>query len=370
MSQLKNTRTGWSLVLPIRFLLIHFLTIAGILLSLECQGNAQQKTPNGSFAGSSSAPALGTLNPGTTANISSVSLHPAIVVGGKPSKLRVVLTQAAPVGGVQVALNSADPAVVSAPTSVTIPKGHITAIVPLTTVAVNATQAVIVTASDSGSTAGASLTVNPSAAPPFTVKLQPVALTIAQGSSGTDQAMTTAGTGFNNWLTLNASNPPAGVTVSFTPVVIAAPGTGSSQIDVSVGNTVAAGKYPIKITASDGSITRAATLQLTVGNGSSPGPVGTLTGCIRTISGRKYQAVKFSMNQAATVSFDAVLYYGPTCSPNQTADEFGYGTPVNLGGPGYIFWFGDFHDQLNTSAIWTIGNQKSQCVDYAVAPDC
>ena len=88
------------------------------------------------------------------------------------------------------------------------------------------------------------------------------------------------------------------------------------------------------------------------------------------MNGHKYQAVEFGMNQAATVDFNGSLYYGPTCNPSQQADEFGYGTPLNLGGFGYIFWFSDFPDQLNTSAIWTVGNQKSQCVDYTKAPDC
>ncbi len=359
---LKNTRSGCS-----HFLRIRLLVIASIFLFLA-SSSAQQKTSNGSFASSSAKPTV-TLVPETAASLSGVTLIPATVVGGNLSRLRIVLSQAAATGGVLVALQSSDPKVVATPSSVTIPKGHIGVRVALTTVAVTATHSVTLTASYGGSSAGASLTVNPSKAAPFTVKLQPVSLTIDQGSSATDQAVTTAGTGFNNWLTLRASNPPAGVTVSFTPTVIAAPGSGSSQLNVSVDNTVAAGTYAIKITASDGSITHAATLKLIVGNGSSPGPVGPLTGCIRTMNGHRYQGVEFGMNRPATVDFDAVLYYGPTCAPNQTADEFGYGTPLSLGG-GYIFWFGDFADQMNTSAIWTVGNQKSQCVDYTKAPDC
>jgi hypothetical protein len=368
LSILKNTRAEAKLgshLLP-----THLLVIAGIFLFLVSSGSAQQKAPNGSFASSSTAHAAETLNPETAASLSGVTLIPASVVGGNSSRLRVVLAQAAPVGGIQVALHSADPAVVVTPPSLTIPKGHTYAGVTLTTVAVTATHSVTLTASYGGTTAGASLTVHPSKAAPFTVKLQPVSLTIDQGSSGTDQAVTTAGAGFNNWLTLSASNPPAGVTVSFTPAVIAAPGSGSSQVDVSVDNTVAPGTYSIKITASDSSITRAATLRLTVGNGSSPGPVGPLAGCIHTMNGHKYQAVEFGMNRAATVDFNGNLYYGPTCNPNQQADEFGYGTPLNLGGFGYIFWFRDFADQMNTSAIWTVGNEKSQCVDYTKAPDC
>jgi hypothetical protein len=345
------------------------LLIASISLFLKCSASAQQKTPNGTFASSSTDQAMAALS-SETASISGIKLIPATVVGGYSARLRVVLTQAAPIGGVHVALQSSDPAVVVAPASVTIPKGHTYAGVTLTTVAVTTTHSVTLTANYSGTTAGASLTVNPSKAAPFSVKLQPASLTIDQGSSGTDQAVTTAGAGFDNSLTLDAPNSPAGVTVSFTPSVIAAPGTGSSQVDVSVDNTVAAGTYSIRITASDGSITHAATLTLTVSNGSSPGAVGPMTGCIRTMNGHKYQAVQFSMNQAATVKFDAVLYYGPTCDPNQWADEFGFGNPLNLGGFGYTFWFSDFADQLNTSAIWTVGNQKSQCVDYTKAPDC
>ncbi len=360
MSILRRTRIG----------LFHLLLTAGILL-LQCIGNAQQKTPNGSFAGSSSAPVVGTVAPETAASISSVTLSPASVVGGRLSRLKIVLTQAAPVGGVQVALNSADPAVVSAPTSVTILKGHTIVVAVLTTVAVTATHSVAITASDSSSTAGANLTVNPSRAAPFTLKLQPTSLSINPGSSGSDQMVTRAGAGFDNSLTLDASNAPAGVTVNFTPSVIDAPGTGTSQLNVSVDNTVAAKTYSIKITASDGAITRTATLKLIVGGGgSSSGAVGPLTGCIRTMNGHKYQGVDFSMNRAATVDFNGTLYHGRTCDPSQWADEIGFGNPLNLGGPGYTFWFSDFGDQLNTSASWTIGNQQSQCVDYTVAPDC
>jgi hypothetical protein len=360
---LRNTRSGCSHLLPARL-----LVIASIFLFLASSGSAQQKTSNGSFASDSTEPTA-TLVPETATSLSGVTLIPATVVGGNPSRLRIVLSQAAPAGGVQVALHSSDPAVVVTPSSVTIPRGHVGVRVVLTTVAVTTTHSVTLTASYNGGTAGATLTVNPSTAP-FTVKLQTASLTVDQGSSGTDVAVTTAGAGFDNSLTLDAPNSPAGVTVSFTPSVIAAPGTGSSQVDVSVDNTVAAGKYSIKITASDGSITRAATLTLTVSNGSSPGPVGPLTGCIRTMNGHKYQGVEFSMNEAATVDFNGNLYYGATCDPNQQADEFGYGTPLNLGGFGYIFWFRDFPDQLNTSAIWTVGNQTSQCVDYTKAPDC
>jgi len=360
LSFIENTCTGW----------LRFLLITGITLLLECGGNAQQqKTANGGFVGRPETQ-TSTVDSGAAPAISEVRLFPATVIGGNPSRLRVTLTQAAPVGGVRVTLSSADPSLVAAPVSMTVAKGHTQASVVLTTAAAAASASVGLTASCNGATAGATLTVNPAKAAPFTVKLAPPALTVGQGSSASDQVVTNAGTGFDNSLSLDAPNPPAGVTVNFTPSLIKAPGSGTSQVNVNVDSSVAAGHYSIRITASDGTTLRTATLKLTVGDGSGSGPVGALKGCTLKMSGHKYQAVEFTMNEAATVDFNGTLYFGATCDPNRWADQFGFGNPLALGGFGYTFWFSDFADQLNTSAIWTVGNQTSQCVDYSVAPDC
>lgn len=358
MSFIENTCTQW----------LRFLLITGMALLLACSANAQQKTPNGSFAGRPTAQSMSTSD--AALGIASVQLFPAAVVGGNVVRLKVTLTQPAPVGGVQVKLTNANPGTVTVPATVLIGKGHVAATVELATIAVPATTSAALTASYNRATAGATLTVNPSKAPPFTVKLSPTALRVQQGSSASDQVVTKANASFDNSLTLAATNLPAGVMLDFLPSVITAPGSGASQINVTVDSNVAAGKYPIKITASDGSVTRTATMNLTVGNGSSSGPVGALKGCTLKMSGHKYQAVEFTMNEAATVDFNGTLYFGATCDPNRWADQFGFGNPLALGGFGYTFWFSDFGDQLNTSAIWTVGNQTSQCVDYSVAPDC
>jgi hypothetical protein len=360
LSFIENTYTAW----------LRFLLITGSLLLLACSVNAQQKSPNGSFASRHTTQSPSAFEPDATVNISSIQLLPATVVGGNAARLKVILAQAAPVGGVQIAFTSANPAIVTAPASETIPKGRTQVIVELTTVAVSAETTVALTASISGATAGATLTIDPSKTPAFTVKLQPAALTVDQGASASDQLVIKAGASFDNSLTLNAVNPPAGVSVTFSPSLIAAPGSGTSQVNVNVDSNVAAGSYPIRITAGDGSMTRTTTLRLTVGDGSSSGAVGPLKGCTLKMNGHKYQAAEFTMNEAATVGFNGTLYFGATCNPNQWADQFGFGNPLALGGFGYTFWFSDFADQTNTSAIWTVGNQTSQCVDYSAAPDC
>jgi hypothetical protein len=307
-------------------------------------------------------------------NVHRVGLSPAVLIGGNPSRARIVLSHAAPSGGAVVMLSSANPTVVSAPASVTVPASQTTADVQLATFPVTATTLVAITASYNNSVAGSNLKVNPgksSSSPSFVVMANPTSLSIDEGASGTSSLVTTANGSFDHALLLTVSGQPSGVSVSLSPTMIAAPGSGTAQVDVSVDSNATAGTYPITISGTDGTTTHSATLQLTVsGSGGSSGIVGPLTGCTLTQNGHRYQAVKFQMNQAGTVPFNATLYFGATCDPNKWADQFGFGAPLTLGGFGYLFWFHDFPDQPNTSAIWMVGNQTSQCVDYSIAPDC
>ncbi len=105
--------------------------------------------------------------------------------------------------------------------------------------------------------------------------------------------------------------------------------------------------------------------------GNMTGPVTKWVGCIHTDAGHKRQAVDFTLSQGGALPFDATLYFGANCQPNNWADRFGFGTTIGFGGFSYIFWFRDFPDQLNTSAIWTVGKQSSGCINYGGAvPAC
>jgi len=121
------------------------------------------------------------------------------------------------------------------------------------------------------------------------------------------------------------------------------------------------------VTASDGKTSRNAILTLKV---VSSDPGARFQGCWYKYNGHRYQGVRISVANPGTYPFDAVLYHGATCDPGKFADEFGFGTPLNFGGFDYIFWFTDFADQSDMSAFWHVGRDRSQCVSYAVAPDC
>ncbi len=98
----------------------------------------------------------------------------------------------------------------------------------------------------------------------LTVSALPAALTVLQGTQGSSAITTVGGGGFNSAVTLSASGAPTGTTISFNPVTIPAPGSGTSNMTVTVGANTAVGTYPLTVTASGGGLTSTASVTLTV----------------------------------------------------------------------------------------------------------
>jgi hypothetical protein len=116
---------------------------------------------------------------------SGMSLDPTSVVGGNPSQGTVTLNAPAPAGGAVVTLSSANAAVASVPSNVTVPSGATSAAFTVTTFAVAASTSVNITASHAGVSFSRSLTVTSSSSPPPPPPPQTVTLTVtASGRSG------------------------------------------------------------------------------------------------------------------------------------------------------------------------------------------
>ena len=79
-----------------------------------------------------------------------------------------------------------------------------------------------------------SLTVS-KAPPNYTISASPTTISVARGSSGTSTITSTISGGFDSAISLSATGYPIGVTVSFSPKTIAAPGSGKSTMKVTVG---------------------------------------------------------------------------------------------------------------------------------------
>jgi subtilase family serine protease len=170
----------------------------------------------------------------------------------------VALTASGQPTGVTVSFN---PTPIAAPGSGT---STMTMVVASTTA--TGTYTIVVTGTGGGitHTATVSLTVTASTTGAFTISVSPTAGSLDQGTSGYAVITTTVSGGFDSAVVLTASGQPTGVTVSFSPASIAAPGSGTSRMILSVARTAATGTYPITITGSGGGITHTITLTFTV----------------------------------------------------------------------------------------------------------
>jgi hypothetical protein len=105
---------------------------------------------------------------------------------------------------------------------------------------------------------------NPSSNPDFALSASPASLSVAQGGAAGATVTTTVAGGFNAAVALSAAGQPAGVSVAFSPVSIAAPGAGSSTMTVTVASSAAAGSSTLTVSGTGGGKTHTAAVGLTV----------------------------------------------------------------------------------------------------------
>src|SRR5438445_212198 len=103
--------------------------------------------------------------------------------------------------------------------------------------------------------------------PDFALNASPTTVSVAQGGTKTTTVSTTISGGFNSAVSLSASGLPAGVTASFSPTSIAAPGSGSSTLTFTASSTAVAGTFTITVNASGGGISHSTTISLTITSG-------------------------------------------------------------------------------------------------------
>ncbi|MGA2078876.1 MAG: S53 family peptidase [Terriglobia bacterium] len=109
-----------------------------------------------------------------------------------------------------------------------------------------------------------------SSSPNFSLSASPGSVSVVRGKSGTSTITASISGGFNAAIALTASGQPSGVTVSFNPTSIAAPGSGTSTMTMAVASGTATGTYTITVTGTGGGLTRTTTVSLTVTAAASP----------------------------------------------------------------------------------------------------
>src|SRR6266446_10027886 len=93
---------------------------------------------------------------------------------------------------------------------------------------------------------------NPSQTSDFSISSSPASVSIVQGSNGTTTISTTISGSFNSAVALSSSGLPTGASASFSPTSIAAPGSGSSQMAITVGSSTVTGTYNVTVTGTGG----------------------------------------------------------------------------------------------------------------------
>jgi len=106
--------------------------------------------------------------------------------------------------------------------------------------------------------------------PDFALTASPTTVSVAQGGTKTATISTTVSGGFNSAVSLSASGLPAGVTASFSPTSIAAPGSGSSTLTFTASSTATTGTSTVTINASGGGVSHSTTVSLTVSATATP----------------------------------------------------------------------------------------------------
>ncbi len=193
-----------------------------------------------------------------------------------------------------------------------------------------------------------------SGSPNFALSASPSSLTVQQGNQGTSTITSTISGGFNGAISLSASGMPSGTTVSFNPSTLAAPGSGTSSMTITVGASTVAGTYPITVTGNGGGLQRTATVTLTVTAAASfalsaspssltvqQGNQGSST-ITSTISGGFNGAISLSasgMPSGTTVSFNPSMIPAPGSGSSSMTITVGASTvagtyPITVTGNG------------------------------------
>jgi subtilase family serine protease len=168
-----------------------------------------------------------------------------------------------------------------------------------------------------------------STSPAFTISASPASVSVVRGNNGTSTITTTVSSGFDSPVALTASGQPTGVTVSFNPTSITAPGSGTSTMTMAVASTTAAGTYTVTVTGTGGGITHTATVSLTV---TAPA-TGAFTISVSPSAGSLRQGASGSavITTAVSGGFDSAVALTASGQPTGVTVSF---SPASIAAPG------------------------------------
>jgi hypothetical protein len=163
----------------------------------------------------------------------------------------------------------------------------------------------------------------------FSISASPSSLAVVQGNSGSTSISISVSGGFNSAVSLSATGLPSGVTASFNPTSIAAPGSGTSTMALNVGASTAPGTYSITVTGSGGGTTHTTTVSLTVNTATTPDfAISSSPGSISVIQGSSGTS---TISTTVSGGFNSAVSLSASGAPTGVTASF---SPTSIAAPG------------------------------------
>ena len=163
----------------------------------------------------------------------------------------------------------------------------------------------------------------------FSLAANPTSVAAAPGSSTTNTITSTLTGGFNSAVALAASGLPSGVTASFSPASIAAPGSGTSTLTLTASSSAAAGTYAVTVTGTGGGATETAIVSFTVSAGS--GATFTLASSPSSVSVVQGGSGTSTITSTISGGFNGSIMFSDSGLPARVTASF---APATIAAPG------------------------------------
>ena len=169
--------------------------------------------------------------------------------------------------------------------------------------------------------------------PNFSISASPASASVPQGSGGNSTITSAISGGFSAPIALSATGQPGGVTVTFSPTSIGAPGAGTSTMTMTVSSITAAGTYTLTVTGTGGGITQATTVSLTVtGTGMGTGPaIFSMSASPTTVTVARSSSTQATVTTVAVGNFDSAVSLSASGLPSGVSAAF---SPGSIAAPG------------------------------------
>ena len=170
---------------------------------------------------------------------------------------------------------------------------------------------------------------NPGTNPDFALSAAPASLSVTQGSSASSTISTSVSNGFNSSVALSISGLPSGVTASFSPASIAAPGSGSSTLSFTASSTATTGTFNTTVSATGGGITHTTVIPVTVNAATAPN--FTLSASPTSLSVAAGSSGSSTISTTVSGGFNSAVSLSATGLPAGVTAAF---NPTSIAAPG------------------------------------